>query len=102
LGCLLLMDKNKKSFIGHILNDRDGEYMRGVKIELADGRELTVSGCRGFYEYSENVIGLVLRKGRLKICGEELLCDSYTNGAVLIRGKISGISLLEGNDEVLL
>jgi len=98
------MDKNKKSFVRHILNDRggDADIGKGVRIELTDGRELTVSGCRGFLEYGEERIRLALLSGGLEISGEGLLCDSYLNGAVLIRGKISAIALSEGTDEAVL
>jgi len=96
------MDKNKKSFVGHIFKGSDTDIGSDFTLEMRGVREMSVGGCRGFYEYGESVIGLVLRNGRLKICGEGLICDSYTNGAVLIHGRICGISISEGNDEAVL
>ena len=94
------MDKDKKSLIGHIVNGSDlGKWAR---LELVNGRELTVEGCLGFIEYSECKIRLALISGCADISGAELLCDSYLNGAVLIRGKIRAIALLEATDEAVL
>ena len=94
------MDKDKKSLIGHIVNGSDlGKWAR---LELIDGRELTVEGCLGFIEYSECKIRLALISGCMDILGEGLLCYSYLNGAVIIKGKIRGIALSEAIDEAVL
>ena len=97
------MDKNKKSFISHILSTEGDGIGNSFGFEMRGGDDLTVSGCRGFFEYGESGIGLVLKKGRAKIYGSGLTCDSYTNGAVLIKGKIRVIELLgDAEDEAVL
>ena len=97
------MDKNKKSFISHILSGESNGTYSGFWLEMRGAGDLAVGGCRGFFEYGESGIGLVLIKGRMRIYGSGLTCDSYTNGAVLVKGKIRAIELLEeAEDEAVL
>ena len=98
------MDKDKKSFMGHIVskNECDDLYFKGVRIELQNGREMSVGGCRGFIEYGAERIRLALVSGTLEITGAELVCFSYLNSAVVIRGKIKALGLSEVTDEAVL
>ena len=98
------MDKDKKSFMGHIMskNEYDENHLKGVRVEILNGREMSVGGCRGFIEYGAERIRLALVSGTLEILGNGLVCDSYLNGAVLIRGKIKAVELSEATDEAVL
>ncbi len=64
-------------------------------IEMRGQKSLALYGCRGIAEYSPKCIKLYLYKHILTVEGDALLCDSYTNGAVLISGRIIGIYISE-------
>ena len=64
-------------------------------IEMRGRKSLAVYSCRGIAEYSPARIVLHLLSTRLCIIGSGLLCDSYTNGAVLVSGLITSIEFIE-------
>ena len=64
-------------------------------IEMRGKNNLAVYSCRGIVEYSPARIVLRLFSTRLFITGSGLICDSYTNGAVLVSGLITSIEFTE-------
>ena len=85
------MEKNKFGFITKFWSETFSDFYMEMR-----GREtLTVGGCRGIPSYCENEIRLTLCRGGLSVSGSELLCDSYTNGAVVVSGNITCIEFTE-------
>ncbi len=64
-------------------------------IEMRGKNNLAVYSCLGIVEYSPTRIVLRLFSTRLCITGSGLICDSYTNGAVLVSGLITSIEFTE-------
>ncbi len=64
-------------------------------IEMRGQNNLAVYSCRGIAEYSPKRIILHLHKAKLSINGVGLLCDSYTNGAVLVSGQVCSVEFTE-------
>ncbi len=54
-------------------------------------RELTICGCRGILLYSTEKIRLLMHGFVLVICGQDMYCASYYNGAVRVDGEIRSI-----------
>lgn len=79
------------------LRQRPGvEICSAFQIEIRERAEVSVMGCVGISAYSTESVVLRLKRGGVRICGSKLLCDSYTNGAVIISGKLDSVSFLEG------
>ena len=68
------------------------------KIELRGRKEAVISCCRGIAGYSPTEIRLYFDGDILVINGENLLCDSYINGAVVVSGRIDVISFVGRRD----
>ncbi len=66
-------------------------------IELRGEKSLAVYGCRGIAEYTPEHIALHLYGRLLTVEGVGLMCDSYTNGAVLISGQVVSLEISEAN-----
>lgn len=64
-------------------------------IEMRGKKSLAVYSCRGIAEYSPQRIVLRLFSSKLCITGSDLLCDSYTNGAVLVSGAVDSMAFTE-------
>ena len=58
-------------------------------IELFDRRILSVEGCRGIVEYTEEIIELLIRNGSFRIVGKDLQITLYDQQSVTVCGKIS-------------
>lgn len=73
----------------------DADLCADFYIEMRGKHSLSVMGCRGISKYGTEEIGLYLCCGELRIGGSGLICDSYTNNAVIISGNIISIELSE-------
>lgn len=62
-----------------------------VHIEAEGNREITVDGCKGVLEYSENSVRLNTGKLVVRICGAQLTITMLQNGQAVIKGDITGI-----------
>ena len=91
------MEKNKFGFITKFWSDTVSDFY----MEMRGRKNLTVGGCRGISEYSGEKIRLILWHGDLSVKGNGLLCDSYTNGAVVISGNITCIEFTEDENGAL-
>ena len=67
----------------------------GVRVELCGRRSALVEGCRGVAEYDGESITLTGRP-RVRVRGSGLELRSLDNGAALIKGRIDGVDLTEG------
>ncbi len=76
-------------------SDADLDLGADFYIELRGQKSLAVYGCRGIIEYSPERISLHLIGRILTVCGIGLLCDSYTNGAVIVSGQINKLEITE-------
>lgn len=60
-------------------------------VVLRGQSELTVYGCKKILLYTKPEIRLSMPKKQLCILGEDLLCTSFTGGAVTVEGKIEAV-----------
>ncbi len=79
------------------ISDTDLDIGADFYIELRGQKSLAVYGCRGIAEYTTERITLHLYGRILTVGGIGLLCDSYTNGAVLISGHVRSLEISEVN-----
>lgn len=73
-----------------------GESERLEVVRVGTKRLVRIHGVRQILDYSNEKIGLAMKKGRLLIEGEALACTTYTGGAIGIEGKILRVLFLEG------
>ena len=59
--------------------------------ELYSNEEITIEGCRGILDYSEQYIKLRLLKGGIILFGDTLCITFFENGVIRIKGKISSL-----------
>ncbi|MBO5410825.1 MAG: YabP/YqfC family sporulation protein [Clostridia bacterium] len=60
-----------------------------ARIEMSGNREISIDGCLGVLEYSENAISINTGRLTVKICGAELTVVSMQNGQAAIKGIIT-------------
>ena len=65
------------------------------EMQLTDNNELIVYGCKSIAKYDENYIKLGLASFGVSIDGLELKMSNFSNGGVIIRGKIHSITFLD-------
>lgn len=91
------MSKNKKiSPLQRLCEGLDipvGTFGKSSFIEAVGKREVTVSGCEGLVNYTENEVELRLCDGVVNISGEGLELQSFTLGRVAVRGRVTCIRL---------
>ena len=75
-----------------VLGDGNIRIRADFALEMSENRQLLLSGCLGIAEYGDCSIGLHVYGGSVNVCGRMLLCDSYTNGAVVVSGYIDSVS----------
>ena len=85
------MRRKKQNILSKIARDLDfpsDMYSGGFRCEVFSDNEAAVYGVRSICDYTPQTIVLAHKRGKLVFCGECLLCDSYVEGVVCIRGKI--------------
>lgn len=100
--CGLFMKKKNPEDVEHNLldqiSDRYGmpkDVTLGAPILTAMGRmELLVENYRGILEYTDLLIRIQTRIGQIKITGNKLQIEYYTNDEMKITGKITGIEYI--------
>ena len=63
-------------------------YSGGFRCEIFSDNEAAVYGVCGICDYTPQLIALAHKRGKLVFEGDCLICDSYMEGVVCIRGKI--------------
>lgn len=68
------------------------DILPGLPVLMVTGNvELTVENYRGILEYTQQLIRLKVKGGRIKISGERLEIDHYTNDEMKVTGTICAI-----------
>lgn len=65
------------------------------RLELTGGRRLLIEEHRGILEYTDSVLRVLLRRGRISISGEALHLTALTMRELAVSGKITAIELEE-------
>lgn len=76
-----------------LMPDFEEGKLPSCKIELMFNSKAFIEGCRGIAEYSDERISLNVEKGLIMFCGTGLSLESFENGDVIIKGKISDVLL---------
>ena len=67
----------------------------GFGLMLSGERELTVRGCKRILTYGSEEIALALGATSLTVRGHELVCTSFSGGAITVVGEILSLTLGE-------
>lgn len=62
--------------------------------EIKGKNEVSVSGCTGILEYSEDRIVLALADGALEVLGKYLLLCDFRDGELSVRGEIASAAFV--------
>ncbi|OON97661.1 MAG: hypothetical protein ATN31_07885 [Candidatus Epulonipiscioides saccharophilum] len=62
-------------------------------ITITGSEDIRIENFSSIVEYSQNIIRLKTKSGIVSIVGENLLAKSMNQEAIVIKGKISGVSL---------
>ena len=60
-------------------------------IECRGWRRVTVGGARKIESMSKERVVVLLGRGRLAICGKELICVSFRGGSLTVEGEIDSV-----------
>ncbi len=88
--------KGIKRLIGTVGEDK---AVTGPRIELLTCGQVTVEGCKGFAEYGDGYIRLLLKRGGVAFTGSKMYAYSYSGDTVILKGSFSGIELFEAAGE---
>lgn len=83
--------KEKWHVFGCGETDVKADMVKGPHIELFCNREITVEGCTGVSEYSDDYLKLRLNKGALILCGCGFDISLFEGTTITVKGKISSI-----------
>lgn len=86
------MRRKKQSIFSKIARDLDfpsDMYSGGFRCEVFSDNEAAIYGVRGICDYTPQMIVLAHKRGKLVFVGDSLMCDSYVEGVVCIRGRIA-------------
>lgn len=87
--------KYKKLFdyIG-ISDDIKGVGMLDFTLRMQGRESLYIGGCKCILKYSRSEIKIQMKKFILSVCGECMICSSYSENSIEIEGKINSISFI--------
>lgn len=91
-------EKRRLSLKEKLLINEDIDLGADFYIEMRGAFSVSVRGCCGIAEYGTQRIVLKTRKNEIMLEGEDLICDSYTNGAVIISGRVRTVSFCKGDN----
>ena len=60
-------------------------------LECHGWRRITVGGATRIGSMSKERVVVLLRRGRLVICGEDLICVSFRSGSLTVEGTIDSV-----------
>ena len=91
----LKIEKGKSKAKWHILNCADSvlesNIVTNAHTEIFGNGKITIDGCLGVFEYTENYIKLRLNKGALILCGSGFDIAFFENQLITVKGKISSV-----------
>lgn len=87
--------KTEQSLLKRRLADASGipsDVLLGLPIlSIAGKQEITVTNYRGIQEYTDTLIRVQTKIGQIRLVGEHLAIEYYTNDEMKIRGCIHQI-----------
>lgn len=86
--------KEKRSFIGTLLELPQAPQTPLSQIELLSNREALIDGCKGVLEYNEKFVRLSLGNMTVRFCGRNLQLRSMSEECVAIDGFLQSIDFL--------
>lgn len=69
-------------------------WQKHSDIQITDGREIVLDGCRRVVEYNENHIKLELPSMGVSVVGMQLKMRNFSIGGVIINGQIHSITFI--------
>ena len=92
--CGFFMNKNLKIKMAEHAN-LPKDVLMGAPIVTMNGQsEMRVENYRGILEYTDCLIRIQTKIGRLKVCGKNLRVSYYTNDEMEIKGEISSVEYM--------
>lgn len=74
----------------------EASQIGGTRIEIINDRRISVEGCYGVQEYTQEIIKINMPKGTLLIMGMDMeICLMQTRG-ITIEGKINSVEFEGG------
>ncbi len=70
------------------------ENIKSASMEIYGNSRVIVVDCKSVIDYSADCIALDLGNYRVKIKGNDLICDSFVFGQTDITGEIKGIEYI--------
>ncbi len=80
----------KRSPIGRI-RERAEAFFGMPYVECRGFRSVTVEGAQKIESMTQECVVVLLDRGRLAVCGENLICASFRNGCLTVDGEIDSV-----------
>ena len=72
------------------------DVLLGIPYLSVTGRnEVRIENFRGIIEYNDHIIRVQTKNGKINVCGQNLLIQTYADNEMIITGCIGNIELFE-------
>lgn len=72
--------------------------MGAAVVNVLGDFQVCIENYRGIIEYTESLIRIQTKDGRIRICGRRLRIEYYTNDEMEIKGKIDTLEFVSGRE----
>lgn len=102
-GCFMKIKKHETRKEGHSIKEKMAQISELPKdvvmgmpmLTMMGQMELNIENYRGIIEYTELLVRIQTKNGQIRITGDHLKVDSYTNEEMKITGYIKSIEYLK-------
>ena len=89
-GALKKEKTERRSSVGRIRGKAEAFF--GIPyIECRGFRSVTVEGAKKIESMTRECVVVLLDRGHLAVCGEDLICTSFRNGCLTVDGAIDSV-----------
>ena len=91
---IVLSDRDKKNIVSDFYESEIPYFAitNHIHIEMFSNRHIVIDGSFSVLEYSNEIILLKLKKGRLEMFGQNLAISTVMEDKIVITGEITSIS----------
>ena len=81
--------------MGSIFEKIKRDFYMSSQLSVIDNNQIYIENCKNILECNENLVRILSNNFEIEVWGSELFVTNYSSNAVLVKGKITSISINE-------